>query len=402
MKAEIVSIGTELLMGEIVDTNTPFLADQLALLGIDLYFSSTVGDNYERLMGVFKRAWGRSDIIICTGGLGPTQDDLTRETIAGLVDETAVVDPELEEELVKFFTKRGVKMTKNNVKQATVIPSSKALKNPRGTAPGWWVEKDGHIIIAMPGPPSEMHFMWENQVLPKLQHKTETVILSRTLKTFGVGESQAEEMVSHLVPSANPSLATYAKSDGVYLRIAAKAAKSDVAQDMISKMETDVRAILNKYIWGVDDDTQESVTADMLIEKNLSLSFADSFSGGILANALCEEPRAESYFRGALVTASREAKIALGIDSALLDEGDYDKIAKAMASLVRSTFSTNIGIGIEGYTERSEGSLTDNIFVAIESENPVIHTVRVHSRRHPQMKTRAGHYALSDLRELLS
>jgi nicotinamide-nucleotide amidase len=402
MKAEIISIGTELLLGEIVDTNTPFLADQLALLGIDLYFSSAVGDNYERLTGVFKRAWQRSDIIICTGGLGPTQDDLTREAIAGLVGETAVVDPELEEELVKYFTLRGAKMARNNVKQATVIPSSKVLKNPRGTAPGWWVEKEGHIIIAMPGPPSEMHFMWRNQVLPMLQHKTETVILSRTLKTFGIGESQAEEMVSHLVSSANPTLATYAKPDGVYLRIAAKAAQSDVAQDMISKMEADVRTILNEYIWGADDDTQESVTANMLIEKGLSLAFADSFSGGILAHDLSKEPRAESYFKGALVTASKAAKVALGIESALLDEGDQGKIATALASLVRRTFSADIGIGIEGYTESSEGSLTDKVFIAIECENPVLHTVQIHTRRHPQMKTRAGHYAISDLRKLLS
>ena len=401
MKAEIISIGTELLLGEIIDTNTPFLADQLALLGIDLYFSSAVGDNYERLTGVFRRAWERSDIIICTGGVGPTQDDLTREAIAGLVGETPVVDPELEAELVKFFTKRGAKMTQNNVKQATVIPSSKVLKNPRGTAPGWWVEKDGHIIIAMPGPPSEMHFMWKNEVLPKLQLKTETVILSRTLKTFDVGESQAEELISHLVTSANPTLATYAKPDGVYLRIAAKAAKSEIAQDMILKMEVDVRKILGQYVWGVDDDTQESVTADMLIKKNLSLAFADSFSGGILARDLFMEPRAESYFRGSLVVGSKESKVALGVESALLEEGDHGKIATALASLVRRSFSADIGIGIEGYTENSEGSLTDKVFIAIECENPVFHTVQIHSRRHPQMKSRTGHYALSDLRKLL-
>ena len=402
MKAEIISIGTELLLGEIVDTNTPYLADQLALLGIDLYFSSAVGDNYERLTGVFKRAWQRSDIIICTGGLGPTQDDLTREAIAGMVGETPTVDPELEEELVKFFTQRGAKMTRNNVKQATVIPSSTVLKNPRGTAPGWWVEKEGHIIIAMPGPPGEMHFMWKNQVLPRLQRKTKTVILSRTLKTFGVGESQAEELISHLVGSANPTLATYAKPDGVYLGIAAKAAQSEVAQGMILKMEADVRAILDEYIWGVDDDTQESVTANMLIEKGLSLAFTDSFSGGILARDLSEEPRTESYFRGALVASSKAAKVALGIESALLDEGDHGKIATALASLVRHTFYADIGIGIEGYTESSGGNLIDKLFIAIECEHPVFHTLQIHSRRHPQMKTRAGHYALSDLRKLLN
>jgi nicotinamide mononucleotide (NMN) deamidase PncC len=151
----------------------------------------------------------------------------------------------------------------------------------------------------------------------------------------------------------------------------------------------------------VDDDTQESVTADMLIKKNLSLAFADSFSGGILARDLFVEPRAESYFRGALVAASKESKVALGVESALLEEGDHGKIATALASLVRRAFSADIGIGIEGYTESSEGSLTDKVFIAIECENSVFHTVQIHSKRHPQMKSRTGHYALSDLRKLL-
>ena len=272
MKAEIISIGTELLLGEVVDTNTPYLADQLTLLGIDLYYSSAVGDNYQRLLDVFKRAWSRSDIIICTGGLGPTQDDLTRETIAGLVGEEPVVNKDLEVELTRFFSQRGVKMTQNNIKQATLIPSAVALKNPRGTAPGWLVEKEGHVIIAMPGPPSEMHFMWENEVLPRLQKKTETVLVSRTLKTFNIGESAAESLLTHLVVSTNPTLATYAKPDGVYLRIAAKAENRKKAFHMIEGMEKNVREIVGQYIWGVDSETWETVIAAMLKESTDSVN----------------------------------------------------------------------------------------------------------------------------------
>ncbi len=401
MKAEIISIGTELLLGEIVDTNTPYLADQLALLGIDLYYSSAVGDNYQRLLGIFRRAWQRSDIIICTGGLGPTQDDLTRESIAGLVGEQPVVNQELKEELVGFSTQRGVVMTQNNTKQATLIPSAVALKNPRGTAPGWWVEKEGHLIVAMPGPPSEMHFMWINQVLPRLQRKTETVILSRTLKTFNVGESAAEARIAHLVTSMNPTLATYAKPDGVYLRIAAKAANKEAAKQMISRMESDVRAIVGDYIWGVDNDTWETVIADMLMKRNLSLAVADSFSGGILAHALSIEPSVDCCFRGGLVAKSGESKETLGISPSLLKEGDQSKIATAMASMVRSTFNADIGIGIEGYVESTESAATDHIIIAVESEKAGYHTVQSHSRRHPQMKARSGYYALDDLRTLL-
>jgi nicotinamide-nucleotide amidase len=401
MKAEIISVGTELLLGEIVDTNTPYLADQLAMLGIDLYYSSAVGDNYQRLLEVLKRAWQRSDIIICTGGLGPTQDDLTRETIAGLVGEELMVDLELKEELTRFFTERGVIMTQNNIKQATLIPSAVALKNPRGTAPGWWVEKDKHFIIAMPGPPGEMYFMWTNQVLPRLQKTTETVIVSRMLKTFNVGESALEAQIAHLVTSMNPSLATYAKTDGVYLRIAAKAANREAANQMISRMERDVRDIVGDYIWGVDTDTWENVIADMLTKRNLSLAVADSFSGGLLAHALSVEPGADGCFRGGLTAKSRESKEALGIDPSLLKEGDYSRIATAMANMARNTLDADIGIGIEGYVETAESTAIDHIFIAVESEKAGYHAVQSHARRHPQMEERSGYYALADLRTLL-
>ena len=151
MKAEIVSIGTELLLGEITDTNTPFIADQLAMLGIDLYYTSTVGDNYERLLGALRQAWQRSDLVITTGGLGPTQDDITRDVIAGLLGERAEVDPGLEQYITGFFAHRGLEMPVANIKQAVLIPSASAITNPLGTAPGWWVEKEGRIIAALPG-----------------------------------------------------------------------------------------------------------------------------------------------------------------------------------------------------------------------------------------------------------
>ncbi|HET6477615.1 MAG TPA: molybdopterin-binding protein, partial [Dehalococcoidales bacterium] len=198
MKAEIISIGTELLLGEIVDTNTPYLANQLSVLGIDLYFTSAVGDNMARLKGVLKQAWDRSDIILTTGGLGPTQDDLTRDAIAALLGEKMEVAPQLKQDLINFFSRRGLEMPASNVRQATLIPSCTALINPQGTAPGWWVEREGKVIVAMPGPPGEMQYMWENQVLPGLQKKTGAVILTRMIKTFGTSEAKVDEMLSDL------------------------------------------------------------------------------------------------------------------------------------------------------------------------------------------------------------
>src|SRR5438445_8189027 len=193
MRAEILSCGTELLLGHITDTNATFLAQSLSALGIDLYFVSQVGDNQGRIVETLPRAWERSDLIIMTGGLGPTEDDLARESISALLGETMQVDPILENELRNYFSNRRIRMPERNVKQATLIPSAKVLPNPVGTAPGWWVEKDGHVVVAMPGVPVEMRKMWEEQAVPRLQSRLPGggVILSRTLKCIGIGESAA-------------------------------------------------------------------------------------------------------------------------------------------------------------------------------------------------------------------
>jgi len=215
MKAEIVSIGTELLLGEITDTNASYLASQLPMLGTDLLWVTQVGDNLVRMRECLERAWGRSDLVLTTGGLGPTEDDLTREAIAEMMGEELKVDPELERGLRGFFSIRGFPMPESNIKQATLIPSAKAITNPRGTAPGWWVEREGRILIAMPGPPSEMQRMWQKEVSGRLRERLgHEIILSRTIKTFNMAESAVDEMVSPLLSSTNPTLAVYAKPEG--------------------------------------------------------------------------------------------------------------------------------------------------------------------------------------------
>jgi nicotinamide-nucleotide amidase len=272
MKAEIIATGTELLLGEVMDTNTSFLAQQLASLGIDLYFTSSVGDNYERLLGVLKCAWQRSDLILTTGGLGPTQGDITREAIAGLFGEKMEVDQVLKTAMQKFFAERGIEMTSNNLKQAMLIPSAQAIPNPRGTAPGWWAEKEGHIIIAMPGPPAEMQPMWQSHIAPALQKRAGAIILSRTLKTFGLPESTVDERLAALLKSPNPTLASYAKQDGIHLRITAKAENLEKARALIASHEKAVRDIVRDYVWGVDDDVLENMVGKTLIAKKLWLN----------------------------------------------------------------------------------------------------------------------------------
>ncbi len=403
MKAEIISIGTELLLGEIVDTNTPYLANQLAVLGIDLYFTSAVGDNPARLQGVLKKAWDRSDIIFTTGGLGPTQDDLTRDAVAALLGEEMTVEPHLKQGLVDFFARRGIEMPQSNIRQAMLIPSATALVNPQGTAPGWWVEKDGEIIVTMPGPPGEMQYMWENQVLPRLQQRTGAVIMTRMIKTFGTSEAKVDEMLADLTPSPNPTLATYAKLDGIYIRIAAKAEKEETAREMIARREADVRAILGDIIWGVDDDTQEAVAGRVLVEKGLSLAVAESFSGGFLTHTLATAADSERYFKGGLIATTNEVKVALGLDPKLAGSEDKSEVAGAMAILARQRLDATVGIGIEGESraEPESGMVPGTVFIAIDSDEANWHAVQSYSGRLYQMKRRAAYYALFDLVKLL-
>src|SRR5579859_4666825 len=238
MRSELLSVGTELLLGTIVDTNAAHLGQELATLGIDNYYVSAVGDNLGRLTGTLRSAFERSDLIVITGGLGPTEDDLTREAISSLLGETMVVRPDLEKELRSFFARRGLSMPERNVKQATLIPSARAIVNPVGTAPGWWVERDGRIIVAMPGVPSEMKRMWSVEVKPKLQQRSGGfVIASRTLKVTGVGESSVEERLGMLVRSTDPTVATYAKRDGIHVRLTTKAASQTAAARVLDPMD---------------------------------------------------------------------------------------------------------------------------------------------------------------------
>ena len=401
MKAEIISIGTELLLGEITDTNTPFIADQLATLGIDLYYTSAVGDNYERLLGTLRQAWQRSDLIITTGGLGPTQDDISREAIAGLLGEKMEVDPGLKQYITDFFTRRGLEMPEGNLKQATLIPSATALFNPLGTAPGWWIEKEGRIITALPGPPGEILPMWQKEVFPRLEKKSGAIILSRTIKTWGLSEAKVDELAAPYLSATNPTVATYAKSDGIHLRITAKAAKKDTASKMVSERESDIRGILGDHIWGVDDETLETVVGQLLISQGLTLAVAESFTGGFLSYTLSRVPDSTSFFKGGIIATADDIKITWGLKPELPSREAGAETAANMASLVRSRLAADIGIGIELHTEPDGETSIGTVFVAIDSGQGGQSQVQNYSGRPRQLVRRAIQHALFDLRNLL-
>ena len=308
MRAEIVSVGTELLLGHITDTNASWLAQQLSQLGIDNYYVSAIGDNLGRLTEHLQRAWERSELIVITGGVGPTEDDLTREAISALLGEPMVVQPDLEVALRAFFARRGVSMPESNVKQATLIASARVLENPVGTAPGWWVERDGRVIVAMPGVPGEMFRMWEHQVVPRLrQRQGGSVILTRTFKVVSLGKSAVEELIKPLLAQTNPTIATYAKADGVHVRTSAKAESVEAAEALLDGLEPRVREALGRAIYGLDADSLATVDAALLERLGLTLATGEEFTGGLIAGDLSEA--AGAHFKGGLVSGDAPAEV---------------------------------------------------------------------------------------------
>jgi len=376
MRAEIISCGTELLLGHITDTNATYLAQSLASLGIDLYFVSQVGDNQGRIVETLRRAWERSDLIIMTGGLGPTEDDLARESISALLGETMQVDPRLEAELRGMFASRRSIMPERNIKQATLIPSAQALPNPRGTAPGWWVEKDGHIIVAMPGVPREMYRMWEQEVIPRLSPYTGGLIFTRILRVWGLGESAVEERLDPVIHSNNPTVATYAKSDAIDVRITAKAEMHEKAEQQVAEMEARVRQILRHHVFGVDKDTLQGAIGKYLTERRQSLGVMESLTGGLLSSTVTDVPGSSNYFVGGLVTYNTELKVQMGVPLEILEQygAISEEAARAMAHTVRKRFDTDFGLGITGVAgpDEEEDKPVGTAHIAIEGPEGVV------------------------------
>jgi nicotinamide-nucleotide amidase len=370
VKAEIIAIGTEILLGEIIDTNSAFIARQLPELGIDLYYKTVVGDNMGRITETFQRAWGRSDLIITTGGLGPTQDDMTREGICALLGEEPMVDEMLERRLRAFFEGRGYPMPPSNIKQAWLIPSCRAIDNPRGTAPGWWTERDGRVIVSMPGVPGEMERMWNNEVRPELERRSDgQVLVTCTIKTVGIGEGSVDEMAKHLYGTPGIGIGTYARADGVHLRIGAKAATREEAWERIRPIEQEMEGIFGNAIWGKDDDTLEGTIGDMLIERRQTLGSMESCTGGLFASTITDVPGSSEYFLGGVVAYSTDLKLESGIDPDVVEEFGVisPETATEMANAARVRLGTDYGVGITGVAgpEPQEGKSPGTVHVAV-------------------------------------
>lgn len=407
MKAEIFSIGTELLMGELSDTNAAWIASRLPALGIELQWISIIGDNLAQLTDAFTRGLQRSDLIVTTGGLGPTQDDLTREGIANALQETPVVQAAVVRDLECYFQQRGREMPSRNVKQAHLIPSAQFLPNANGTAPGWWVERDARLIISMPGPPVEMHPIWEQQVEPRLRQLVDNeVTVTRNIKTMGLSEAAVDEVMDEFFGCDNPYLGIYSKADGIHLRIIARAPDVAAARQLIQPVEDAITTRLAAYVWGYDDETPAQAVGVLLQERGLSLATMESCTGGYLANSITEAPAYDAYYRGGVVAHSEAMMIAQGVAADTLQRHGVvsQEAATAMARAVRQLHQADVGIGLSGVPGPSpmEGKAMGLAYLAIVTDRQLKELeLRVPPRR-ITVKRRVSNTALIELRKLLS
>lgn len=354
MSAEIISVGTELLLGDILNSNAQYLAQELAKLGIPHYFQTVVGDNPERIKQAIAIACQRSNLLIFTGGLGPTPDDLTTETIASFFNTPLIERTEIVADIAEKFAKRGRLMTDNNRKQALIPEGADILHNPVGSAPGMiWQPRAGVTILTFPGVPTEMRIMWQQIAVPylKTQGFGQEVISSRTLRFWGISESALAEKVSQFFDLQNPTVAPYANLGEVKLRIAAKAPSEVAAAQMIAPIEQRILEIAGIDCYGADEDSLASVVGELLLETGTTLSVAESCTGGGLGQMLTKISGSSSYFMGGIISYDNSVKERLlGVDAiALEQQGAVSAIvAQQMAQGVRSQLNTTWGVSITG------------------------------------------------------
>jgi len=348
---EIISVGTELLLGDILNTNARFLSVELAALGISVLRQSTVGDNPERLAELFTDALSRSDILIASGGLGPTADDITKEVCCKVMGFELVIDDEILAGIESYFITKNITMPESNKKQAFVPLNGTVFRNKNGTAPGIACEKAGKCIILLPGPPRELVPMFNNDVKPFLSKYSDGVIISHTVRTFGIGESAMAELADDLLWNENPTVAPYAKDGESLLRVTARAKTAEQAEELCSPVIRKILDRLGTYIYGIDVDSLQQRVVELLTEKGLKVAIAESCTAGYTAKRLTEISGASQVFDCGIISYSNEIKInLLGVSAETLEKygAVSEQTAIEMAKGVRTLSGADIGIGITG------------------------------------------------------
>ncbi|MCC0659587.1 competence/damage-inducible protein A [Clostridioides sp. ZZV14-6154] len=412
MKAEIISVGTEILLGDIVNTNSQFLAKELAALGIEVYHQSTVGDNKQRLLECFDESLKRSDLVITTGGLGPTGDDMTKETAAEYFGQELELHKPSLEVLESFFVKTGKKMAENNMKQVYFPKDAIVLKNNNGTAPGAILKKDDKSIIVLPGPPREMKAMFNESVKPYLQQFTKEMLVSKTLRLYGIGESNLElEILDIIDEQTNPTVALYAKELEVTIRITAKAENEELAFELIKPVEEKIKDRVGKYVYTEGDisvsegeSALEDAVSKLLVEKNLTIAVAESCTGGLVSSSLINYPGISSVFLEGCVTYSNESKMKrLGVKKETLEDfgAVSEQTAIEMAEGIAKGLGANIGIsttGVAGPGGGTEEKPVGLVYTAIYINGKTIVKKNIFNGDRRKIRLRATRDLLNELR----
>ena len=415
MRAEILCVGTELLLGQIIDTNAAYIASGLARAGTDVLRKQTVGDNLERIADCISGALSRSDILIITGGLGPTTDDLTREAIASYLKVELEHHAELEADLQAFFDKRGITPGATIMRQAFLPRGAQAIPNPVGTAPGVFVEiQNNKMIFAVPGVPREMKALLNGFIIPAISERESgerQVIVSRVLRAFGVGKSTlAEPIEDILTTSENPTVAPLIFGNTeVHLRLTAKAHDAVEAAALLDDTEAILRARVGDYLFGRDDETLASVVIDLLRDKGSTLSLAESLTGGLAQNLICEIPGASDVFAGGIVAYSEKIKTkVLGVDSKIIEAHSVvsEEVATAMANAALKKFDTDFALSLTGEAgpQSSSGAQIGTVWIglAAKGNTPSVAYQREFFGDRDAIRRRASHAALDILRRHLS
>lgn len=411
MKVEIIAVGSELLLGQITNTNASFISSRLAEVGANVYYHTVVGDNPDRLKEAIEIAEQRADILIFSGGLGPTKDDMTKETIAQHIGLELVSDEQALQFIESFFERSKRPMTENNKKQALVFQGAKVLENRTGMAPGMAVENNGKHYILLPGPPHEMAPMFEKEAIPyilRLSGKQE-VIVSRVLKFYGIGEAELEDRIQPILEKqSNPTIAPLATAEAVTLRITAKASHAEEANALIDPVDEEIRSIVGEFVYGVNEDTLSSKVAELLAQRGYTLAAAESLTAGLFMSELANQPGISKSLIGGAVVYNEEAKIdQLGLEQKLLDDFGVvsSECAAAMALQVKGKFKASVGIGITGAAgpDPHDGKPVGTVWIGIALPNlkPVTYQLRLSGTRNAN-RQRSARFALYYLIQTLS
>ncbi len=374
MTGEILCVGTELLLGDIINTNAAFLARELAALGIGVYHQTVVGDNGGRLREAVELALSRSDLLVMTGGLGPTYDDITKETATEALGKKLVWNQQAYDRMEAYFARTGRVMSENNRKQAMMPEGAVVFQNENGTAPGAAMESGEKVIVLLPGPPSEMEPMFCNQVRPYLEGKTGQTFLSRTVHLFGIGESAAEEQLRELMESShNPTVAPYAKTGEVLLRVTAAAKNEQEAKKLLAPAVEEIQKRMGPYVYGVDVGTLQNAAVTALRQKGLTVSTAESCTGGGVAKRITEVPGASQVLQAGICTYTNRMKAELlGVKERTLQNygAVSERTALEMAQGVRIRTGADIGVSVTGVAgpDPSEGKPVGLVFVSVSSQ----------------------------------